>query len=74
MDNPSFEWAASTIRYEKWINRARGEKHYKSMFFWTGKGRKMRFSRKNSKTAAAALEYASKFNQTVERLKGLGYL
>ena len=74
IDAPAFEWGASTLRYEKWINRARGEKHYKTLFFWLGDGRKMRYSRKNHKTATAAIAYASKFNQTVERLKRLGYL
>lgn len=74
VEAPAFEWAASTLRYEKWINRAAREKHYKTLFFWTGKARIMRYSRRKHKTATAALEYGSRFNQTVERLRKLGYL
>lgn len=68
----AFPWRASLLKYEKWINRARGEKFYVTLFF-AGNRRGMRYSKHTSKTAFGALEYAARFNATVLRLELLGY-
>lgn len=55
-------WEVDTRRYEKWINRARGEKFYRAVFI-NKAIRTARFSKTKFKTASDALEWAYRFKR-----------
>jgi hypothetical protein len=53
-------WEVDTLHYEKWINRARGEKFYLAIFH-DRKNRKVRLSKTKFKRASDLLEWTIRF-------------
>jgi hypothetical protein len=53
-------WEVDTQHYEKWINRARGEKFYRAIFR-DKKNRKLRLSKTKFKRASDLIAWAIRF-------------